>query len=387
MGKSLTVDYGFTYVRYPLIGWRKIDSLADQYHALVLKGEHQTLTSPEKKEQKVLAHVIVSGVMAYITQIAIALKKGFVEVPTKNGPKHITLRHTKNTVDDLVQEGAVELLKHLPQYDPEKGNFSTFVYASVPFYLLKSYLDQPGLIKTSRLRTQKVIRIISKSEDKDEALRRIAETMDCGSFTANLLHLSVIGNYQEIFQRMNNHKKWGNSGHDTFEGRFLKDESERIEPDYISTIASLNQILYPSIDKLTPRQQQVIKMRFGIDYDRDYTLEEVGKELGLSRERVRQIEAKALKIIRQDFEHHFPELHDSSPTCSRYLYSDISNIAQLLSKNQDNTLNEEQRNILLRYCGLPPYNEPQSVRQISEELGFSKAQVYTMKKSAIKRLN
>jgi RNA polymerase primary sigma factor len=74
-------------------------------------------------------------------------------------------------------------------------------------------------------------------------------------------------------------------------------EEESPAPDAVAAKAALTQIIREALSLLTPREKEIIRMRFGIDQETIYTLEEIGRKFGLTRERIRQIEKRALKKL------------------------------------------------------------------------------------------
>jgi RNA polymerase primary sigma factor len=84
---------------------------------------------------------------------------------------------------------------------------------------------------------------------------------------------------------------------DTHVGDFIEDQST-IAPDKAAVHASLRGATKNILDKLTPREAKVLRMRFGIEMSTDHTLEEVGKQFDVTRERIRQIEAKAIRKLK-----------------------------------------------------------------------------------------
>ncbi|MES2212574.1 MAG: sigma-70 family RNA polymerase sigma factor, partial [Pseudomonadota bacterium] len=85
---------------------------------------------------------------------------------------------------------------------------------------------------------------------------------------------------------------------DSHIGDFLK-ETNIQSPDEVATAAGLREAIHRILEGLTAREAKVLRMRFGIDMNTDHTLEEVGKQFDVTRERIRQIEAKALRKLRQ----------------------------------------------------------------------------------------
>ena len=84
---------------------------------------------------------------------------------------------------------------------------------------------------------------------------------------------------------------------DSHLGDFIEDQNTQIPVDF-ATMEGLRKIVKDVLESLTPREAKVLRMRFGIDLSTDHTLEEVGKQFDVTRERIRQIEAKALRKLR-----------------------------------------------------------------------------------------
>ncbi|MCC7312182.1 MAG: sigma-70 family RNA polymerase sigma factor, partial [Sulfuritalea sp.] len=84
---------------------------------------------------------------------------------------------------------------------------------------------------------------------------------------------------------------------DSHLGDFIEDQAT-LSPDDAALFASLRDVTKEVLDSLTPREAKVLRMRFGIEMNTDHTLEEVGKQFDVTRERIRQIEAKALRKLR-----------------------------------------------------------------------------------------
>ncbi|MDP4038548.1 MAG: sigma-70 family RNA polymerase sigma factor, partial [bacterium] len=81
-------------------------------------------------------------------------------------------------------------------------------------------------------------------------------------------------------------------------GDFIKDE-DSVTPEEAATYQLLKEHIDDTLELLTPREQKILRMRFGLEDGRSHTLEEVGQEFGVTRERIRQIEAKALAKLRK----------------------------------------------------------------------------------------
>ena len=81
-------------------------------------------------------------------------------------------------------------------------------------------------------------------------------------------------------------------------GDFIQDE-DNVSPEEAATYELLKEHIDETLELLTPREQKILRMRFGLEDGRSHTLEEVGQEFGVTRERIRQIEAKALTKLRK----------------------------------------------------------------------------------------
>ena len=196
---------------------------------------------------------------------------------------------------DMIQEGNIGLMKAVDKFKYDKGfKFSTYATWWIRQGITRALMDQTKTIRIPVHMMEFYNRVMKEFRDLTQKLGREPDNHEI----AASLGVSV-RKVEEAFRAMQDPIPLQSpvGDEDSEFGDFIKDTnapSPFSEAEGIETTENMIRILRT----LTPKEEQVIRLRFGIGEDRDYTLEEVGRVLSITRERVRQIEAKALRKLR-----------------------------------------------------------------------------------------
>ncbi len=210
-----------------------------------------------------------------------------------NVAKHYTGRGL--TLLDLVQEGNIGLMKAAERYQHRKGfKFSTYATWWIRQGITRSLADQSRTIRIPVHQTEASNRILRASRrlvqqlGRQPRLEEVALTMQ---MRPDRLHETI----QAFQEPVALEHRVGDGG--TELGELLPDQ-QAVPPDAHVNRTELTREMDRILGTLTPREQTVIRLRFGIGEDQARTLEQVGQQLSVTRERIRQIEAKALKKLK-----------------------------------------------------------------------------------------
>ncbi|HSC57763.1 MAG TPA: sigma-70 family RNA polymerase sigma factor, partial [Nitrospira sp.] len=207
--------------------------------------------------------------------------------------KHYTRRGL--TLLDLVQEGNIGLMKAAERYQYRKGfKFSTYATWWIRQGITRALADQSRTIRIPVHQTEASHRILRVTRRLGQQLGRPAKLEEIASvlrMRPERLHETV----QAFQEPVALEHPVGDGG--TEFGELLPD-LQAVSPDTHVHRTEMSHQLDRILENLTPREQTVIRLRFGIGYDQPSTLEQVGQNLSVTRERIRQIEAKALKKLK-----------------------------------------------------------------------------------------
>ena len=272
-----------------------VDAFADDSVRLYLReiGKIPLLTPEEEAE---LAQRIVKGDKKAKDKMVESNMRLVVSIAKRYGGRGLDFL-------DLIQEGNTGLLRAVDKFDPAKGfKFSTYATWWVRQAITRAIADQARTIRIPVHMVETINKVLRTTRKLTAELNReptnqeIAKALDMEPEKVDY----VMRIKQDIASLDASIGREGDD-EDSVLGDFVEDE-ERDSPEDSAANQILKEQLSEIIASLTDREQKIIRLRFGIGGGRPHTLEEVGAEFDVTRERIRQIEAKALSKLRKNKE-------------------------------------------------------------------------------------
>jgi RNA polymerase primary sigma factor len=258
---------------------RKIIALekTSEFNIAELKEIHRSFSIGETKAKRAKKEMIEANL-----RLVISIAKKY----TNRGLQFL----------DLIQEGNIGLMKAVDKFEYKRGyKFSTYATWWIRQAITRSIADQARTIRipVHMIETMNKLKRISlqilQETGQEPSPEQLSEIM--------LLPKEKIAKILKICKEPISMETPIGDDDDSHLGDFIEDVNTTA-PLESATANSLKDIIRGILESLTPREAKVLRMRFGIDMNTDHTLEEVGKQFDVTRERIRQIEAKALRKLR-----------------------------------------------------------------------------------------
>jgi RNA polymerase primary sigma factor len=266
------------------------DDVADDSVRLYLReiGKIPLLNS---EQELALAQRVVSGDKEAKDQMAEANMRLVVSIAKRYVGRGLDLL-------DLIQEGNTGLLRAVEKFDPDKGfKFSTYATWWIRQAITRAIADQARTIRipvhmvetiNKLLRTQ---RRLTQEKNREPTNEEIAKEME--------IDIDKVEHIMKIKQDISSlDASIRDDEEDSVLADFIEDE-DTVSPEESATGQLLKEQVKDMLSALTEREQKILKLRFGLEDGKSHTLEEVGQEFSVTRERIRQIEAKALAKLRK----------------------------------------------------------------------------------------
>ena len=269
-----------------------LDDISDDSVRLHLReiGKIPLLTA---EEELALAQKVVSGDKRAKDKMAEANMRLVVSIAKRYSGRGLDFL-------DLIQEGHTGLLRAVEKFDPDKGfKFSTYATWWIRQAITRAIADQARTIRipvhmvetiNKLLRTQ---RRMTQELNREPTIEELAKELEMEPEKVEY----VIKIKQDISSLDAGVGRDGDEDESVL-GDFIEDE-DSVTPEESAATQLLKEQVQSVLSTLSDREQKIIKMRFGLDGGKSHTLEEVGQEFAVTRERIRQIEAKALAKLRK----------------------------------------------------------------------------------------
>lgn len=270
-----------------------VDAFADDSVRLYLReiGKIPLLTPEEEAD---LAQRIVKGDKKAKDKMVESNMRLVVSIAKRYGGRGLDFL-------DLIQEGNTGLLRAVDKFDPEKGfKFSTYATWWVRQAITRAIADQARTIRIPVHMVETINKVLRTTRKLTSELNREPTNEEIAkALNMEPEKIDYVMKIKQDIASLDASVGRDGDDEDSVLGDFVEDE-DRDRPEDSAANQILKEQLSEIIATLTDREQKIIRLRFGIGGERPHTLEEVGSEFDVTRERIRQIEAKALAKLRKN---------------------------------------------------------------------------------------
>jgi RNA polymerase primary sigma factor len=267
-----------------------LEDVADDSVRLYLReiGKIPLLTAEEELE---LAHRVVAGEKRAKDKMAEANMRLVVSIAKRYVGRGLDLL-------DLIQEGNTGLLRAVEKFDPDKGfKFSTYATWWIRQAITRAIADQARTIRIPVHMVETINKLLRTQRRLTQELNREPTNEEIGKEMG--LEVEKVEHIMKIKQDIHSlDQSVRDDEDDSTLGDFIEDEDAK-SPLEAASEQLLKSQVKDMLSALSEREQKIIRLRFGLEDGKSHTLEEVGAEFSVTRERIRQIEAKALAKLRK----------------------------------------------------------------------------------------